>query len=279
MVGLVCLRRVHSDLQYTSDYRKQTLMSTSTIEETGRGIASVAERLGGAVVGAGRGWRVGSGVIVAPGKVLTAARHADAEGTTVTLADGARVRAEVEGVDRERGVAVLKAETGDAKPLEWAPAEARARASERRSTRSRTPAGAWTPRHRRASSPRGPGTSAGRAGRRMRRRDRAHRAAAARLGGRPARRPRGSPGRHQPPADRGRPDPRAGRERRPPRRRRTACPRRGDRAAHARRRRRAALGRAEDAPRGRALRARWPARPRRRGRQRRPDGPGSSAAT
>jgi serine protease Do len=98
-------------------------MSTSTIETTGEGIAAIAERLGGAVVGAGRGWRVGSGVIVAPGKVLTAARHADAEGTTVTLADGARVRAEVDGVDRERGIAVLSAETGETKPLEWAPAD------------------------------------------------------------------------------------------------------------------------------------------------------------
>ncbi len=99
-------------------------MSARTIEETGAEIAAVAERQGAAVVGAGRGWRVGSGAVIAPGKVLTAARHADADGTTVTLADGRRIRAAVDGVDRERGVAVLSADTGDAAPLEWAPGEA-----------------------------------------------------------------------------------------------------------------------------------------------------------
>jgi serine protease Do len=102
-------------------------MSTSTIEQTGEGIAVIAERFGGAVVGAGRGWRVGSGVLIAPGKILTAARHAAPEGATVTLADGSRAPAEVTGVDSERGVAVLSAETGDAAALEWAPADAELR--------------------------------------------------------------------------------------------------------------------------------------------------------
>jgi S1-C subfamily serine protease len=99
-------------------------MSPSTIEQTGEGIASIAERFGAAVVGVGRGWRVGSGVLVAPGRILTAARHADTEGTTVTLGDGPPDHAVLAGSDRERGVAVLRAETGDAKPLVWAPADA-----------------------------------------------------------------------------------------------------------------------------------------------------------
>ncbi|MDX6637919.1 MAG: hypothetical protein QOJ01_1430, partial [Solirubrobacterales bacterium] len=98
-------------------------MSNATIDQTGEGIASVAARFGGSVVGVGRGWRVGSGAIVAPGVVLTAARHADPEGTTVTLADGSRVAGEVAGVDRERGIAAVRAETGEAQPLEWAPAD------------------------------------------------------------------------------------------------------------------------------------------------------------
>lgn len=98
-------------------------MSNTTTDQTGEGIASVAARFGGSVVGVGRGWRVGSGAIVAPGVVLTAARHADPEGTTVTLADGSRVAGEVAGVDRERGIAAVRAETGEAKALEWAPAD------------------------------------------------------------------------------------------------------------------------------------------------------------
>ena len=98
-------------------------MSTRNIEKRGRALPRSPRQFGGAVVGAGRGWRVGSGVLIAPGKILTAARHAAAEGTTVTLADGSRTSADVAGVDRERGVAVLNAETGDAAPLEWAPAD------------------------------------------------------------------------------------------------------------------------------------------------------------
>ena len=96
-------------------------MDTNTIEQTGEGIASVATRFGGAVVGVGRGWRVGSGVLLGPGTILTAARHADPRGTTVTLVDGGRVEAALAGVDRERGIAVLRAETGTAEPLGWAP--------------------------------------------------------------------------------------------------------------------------------------------------------------
>src|SRR5689334_21743123 len=93
---------------------------SSAIAAMGHEIASIAERLGGAVVGAGRGWRVGSGLVTAPGTILTAARHAAAEDTTVTFADGRRTTAGVAGVDRERGLAVLSADTGSAEPLEWA---------------------------------------------------------------------------------------------------------------------------------------------------------------
>lgn len=94
--------------------------SVETITEIGAGVAGIAEAHGGAVVGVGRGWRVGSGVVVAPNTVLTAARHADADGTTVTFADGSTEAAEVAGIDRERGLAVLRVETGEAKPIEWA---------------------------------------------------------------------------------------------------------------------------------------------------------------
>jgi serine protease Do len=95
-------------------------MSASTIESIGEAIAATAERHGDAAVGVGRGWRVGSGVVIGAGRVLTAARHADAEGTTVTFTDGRRESGTVRGVDRELGIAVLEAETGDAEALDWA---------------------------------------------------------------------------------------------------------------------------------------------------------------
>src|SRR5436305_5044164 len=90
---------------------------TNQLLDTGAEIATVAERFGGAVVGVGRGWRVGWGAVVAPGTVLTAARHVDRDETTVTLADGTRAAGELGGVDRERGLAVLRVDTGDADPL------------------------------------------------------------------------------------------------------------------------------------------------------------------
>ena len=55
-------------------------------------IAAAAERSGPAVVGLGRGWALGSGVVIDHGKVLTCAHNLRREEVTVTLADG-RARA------------------------------------------------------------------------------------------------------------------------------------------------------------------------------------------
>jgi serine protease Do len=95
------------------------MSSTSTLSAVGTEIGTVAERHGDSVVGVGRGWRVGSGVVVGPNRVLTAALHADAEGTTVTFADGRSERAQLAGVDPELGIAVLEVPTNGAEPLEW----------------------------------------------------------------------------------------------------------------------------------------------------------------
>jgi serine protease Do len=93
---------------------------TDILARLGESVASAAERAGAAVVGVGRGWRVGSGVVVGPERILTAARHASPEGTTVTFSDGRSERAEVAGLDRELGIAVLSVE-GAGDPLVWAP--------------------------------------------------------------------------------------------------------------------------------------------------------------
>src|SRR4051794_2034796 len=75
-------------------------------------ITSSATGAGPAVVGIGPGWRGGSGVVVADGRVLTAAHNLRGERTGVVFADARRERAEVLGVDRDLDLAVLGVDTG-----------------------------------------------------------------------------------------------------------------------------------------------------------------------
>ncbi|HEX6715350.1 MAG TPA: S1C family serine protease [Thermoleophilaceae bacterium] len=81
-------------------------------------ISSSAAAAGPAVVGLGPGWRGGSGVVVADGRVLTAAHNLRRDRPGVVFADGRRERAEVLGVDRDVDLAVLSVDTGGIAPLE-----------------------------------------------------------------------------------------------------------------------------------------------------------------
>lgn len=81
-------------------------------------ITSSAEQAGPAVVGLGPGWRGGSGVVVADGRVLTAAHNLRGDRTGVVFADGRRERAELVGVDRDIDLAVLAVDTGGVAPIE-----------------------------------------------------------------------------------------------------------------------------------------------------------------
>jgi serine protease Do len=83
-------------------------------------IARAAEQVGPSVVGLGRGWGVGSGVVADRGRVLTTAHGLRGDEATVTFADGRRETARVAGVDRDGDLAVLEVETGDVEPLAWA---------------------------------------------------------------------------------------------------------------------------------------------------------------
>jgi serine protease Do len=83
-------------------------------------ISSSAAAAGPAVVGLGPGWRGGSGVVVANGRVLTAAHNLRGERTGVVFADGRRERAELIGVDRDVDLAVVGVDTGDVAPIEAA---------------------------------------------------------------------------------------------------------------------------------------------------------------
>ena len=92
-----------------------------TLQDT---IAGAAEAVGPSVVGLGRGWGHGSGVVIADGQVLTNAHNLRREETTVTFADGRRETGAVAGVDSDLDLAVLAVETGDTPPVSWEPAAA-----------------------------------------------------------------------------------------------------------------------------------------------------------
>jgi serine protease Do len=89
----------------------------SAVAEASELIAATAAAAGPAVVGIGPGWRGGSGVVVADGRVLTAAHNLRRERAGVVFADGRREQAEVLGVDRDIDLAVLSVDTGGVEPL------------------------------------------------------------------------------------------------------------------------------------------------------------------
>ena len=93
----------------------------SSIADLQQSIGTVAERAGPAVVGFGRGWGRGSGVVVAPGRVLTNAHNLRGAEVTVNFADGRRETGTVSGADPDLDLAAVRVETGDMQPLEWLP--------------------------------------------------------------------------------------------------------------------------------------------------------------
>lgn len=92
----------------------------AVLEEITTSIEQVVERVGPAVVGLGRGWGPGSGVVTAPGQVLTNAHNLRGETVTVTFGDGRSETGAVAGVDLDADVAVVSVDTGEVEPVEWA---------------------------------------------------------------------------------------------------------------------------------------------------------------
>lgn len=84
-----------------------------------RAVTEAAERVGPAVVGIGRGWGRGSGVVVAPGQVLTVAHVLRGDEVAVTVGDEV-VEGRVLGADPDLNVAVLAVDTGEVAPVAWA---------------------------------------------------------------------------------------------------------------------------------------------------------------
>ena len=71
------------------------------LQELEASVQAAVEHVGASVVGLGRGWGVGSGVVIAPGRVLTNAHNLRHDETTVSFADGRRATARVAGVDHD----------------------------------------------------------------------------------------------------------------------------------------------------------------------------------
>src|SRR3954470_6862101 len=92
---------------------------SSVLPELQTTISGVAERVGPSVVGLGRGWGRGSGVVIAPGHVLTSAHNLRGEEVTVTRGDRERVSARVSATDLDLDLAVLDLDTGEAPAVEW----------------------------------------------------------------------------------------------------------------------------------------------------------------
>jgi serine protease Do len=90
------------------------------LEEIEASVNTTAERTGPAVVGLGRGWGVGSGIVIATGQVLTNAHNLRHDEVIVTFADGRREPGRVAGSDPDLDVAVIAVDTGDVEPLEFA---------------------------------------------------------------------------------------------------------------------------------------------------------------
>jgi serine protease Do len=89
------------------------------LEELEASVQAAAERTGPSVVGLGRGWGVGSGVVIAPGRVLTNAHNLRHDEVTVTFADGRHESGRVAGSDPDLDIAVVEVDTADVQPVQW----------------------------------------------------------------------------------------------------------------------------------------------------------------
>lgn len=91
----------------------------SALEELESSVREAAERQGPAVVGIGRGWGTGSGVVVAPQRILTNAHALRSDEVTVSFLDGRRAAGRVTATDPDLDLAVIDVDTGETTPVEW----------------------------------------------------------------------------------------------------------------------------------------------------------------
>lgn len=92
----------------------------AVLEEISGSVRAVVERVGPAVVGLGRGWGRGSGVVVSEGHVVTNAHNLRGDEVTVQFGDGRSEQGDVAGADVDGDIAVIEVDTGEVQPIELA---------------------------------------------------------------------------------------------------------------------------------------------------------------
>ena len=90
------------------------------LDEIGTNIRQLAEGAGASVVGIGRRWGTGSGIVLGKGQVLTNAHNVHGDQVTVTFADGRTAQGSVAGHDIDGDLAVISVDTGETPALPWA---------------------------------------------------------------------------------------------------------------------------------------------------------------
>jgi serine protease Do len=94
----------------------------SILDEVQATIRQLAEGAGASVVGIGQRWGLGSGIVLAGGRVLTNAHNVRGDQVTVTFADGRTADGTVAGHDIDGDLAVIEADTAGAPAMPWAAA-------------------------------------------------------------------------------------------------------------------------------------------------------------
>src|SRR5689334_15931652 len=97
---------------------------TALLTELQYAIGGAAERLGPSVVGLGRGWSVGSGVVIGKDRIPRNANNLRREEVSVTLPDVTSEPGKVLGVDADPDLAMIWAHTNCRPALERGDGEA-----------------------------------------------------------------------------------------------------------------------------------------------------------
>jgi len=95
---------------------------TGFLDELQAAVTNAADRVGPSVIGLGRGWGRGSGVVIADGQVITNAHVLRGDDVAVRRPDGEVAQGRVAGLDADLDVAVLAVDTGGAPAVAWDPA-------------------------------------------------------------------------------------------------------------------------------------------------------------
>jgi serine protease Do len=90
----------------------------SVVDELQGLVGGLAESVGASVVGIGNRRARGSGIVIAPGKVLTNAHNLWRDEVTITFGDGRSETGKVAGADVDGDVAVVDVDTGDTPALD-----------------------------------------------------------------------------------------------------------------------------------------------------------------